>query len=162
MKFKIQATPESINSSAGLVPAGRLIDHLKFDKTLDNTTVNETTLHDVPNSSCVRSYLGLLVEGRTAFEEVEARRNDKLFSDALDIGLVPSAATMGWVCFHMPRRRIRLPRVPLRSTGCAWWLTHALRSGTMTFWRGRWALCWTLTPVPQCARIRSVVTRRGR
>ena len=94
MKFKIQATPESINSSAGLVPAGRLIDHLEFDKTLDNTTVNETTLHDVPNSSCVRSYLGLLLEGRTAFDEIEARRSDKLFSDALDVPLVPSAATM--------------------------------------------------------------------
>ncbi len=94
MHINIQSTTEQINSNAGLVPAGQLIDYLGFDKTLDNTAVNETTLHDVPNSSCVRSYLGLLVEGRTAFDEVEDRRSDKLFSDALDVPLVPSAVTM--------------------------------------------------------------------
>ena len=56
--------------------------------------VNGVTCPDHANSACLRSYIGLLAEGRTAFDEIEMRRGDRLFRDGLGLAAVPSAPTM--------------------------------------------------------------------
>ena len=48
----------------------------------------------VSNSDVLRSYLGLLVQGKSDFDAVEGYRGDKFFKAALGIGLLPSSPTL--------------------------------------------------------------------
>ena len=48
----------------------------------------------VSNSDVLRSYLGLLVQGKSDFDAVENYRGDKFFKEALGIGLLPSSPTL--------------------------------------------------------------------
>ena len=48
----------------------------------------------VATSAIVRSYLGLLVRGKSDFDAIENLRGDKFFKHALGIGLLPSSPTL--------------------------------------------------------------------
>ena len=48
----------------------------------------------VANSDIVRSYLGLLVQGKSDFDAIENFRGDAFFKQALGIGLLPSSPTL--------------------------------------------------------------------
>jgi hypothetical protein len=48
----------------------------------------------VSNSDVLRSYLGLLVQGKSDFDAIEGLRGDKFFKEALGIGLLPSSPTL--------------------------------------------------------------------
>ena len=48
----------------------------------------------VSNSDVLRSYLGLLVQGKSDFDAVESYRGDKFFKEALGISLLPSSPTL--------------------------------------------------------------------
>ena len=48
----------------------------------------------VANSDIVRTYLGLLTQGKSDFDAVENFRGDAFFKQALDIGLLPSSPTL--------------------------------------------------------------------
>jgi Transposase DDE domain group 1 len=48
----------------------------------------------VSNSDVLRSYLGLLVQGKSDFDAVEGYRGDKFFKEALGIELLPSSPTL--------------------------------------------------------------------
>ncbi|WP_415840596.1 transposase, partial [Roseateles saccharophilus] len=48
----------------------------------------------VANSDIVRSYLGLLVQGKSDFDAIENFRSDAFFKQALGIGLLPSSPTL--------------------------------------------------------------------
>ena len=48
----------------------------------------------VATSDIVRSYLGLLVQGKSDFDAIENLRGDKFFKQALGIGLLPSSPTL--------------------------------------------------------------------
>ena len=48
----------------------------------------------VANSDIVRSYLGLLVQGKSDFDAIENFRGDAFYKQALGIGLLPSSPTL--------------------------------------------------------------------
>ena len=48
----------------------------------------------VSNSDVLRSYVGLLVQGKSDFDAVENYRGDKFFKESLGIGLLPSSPTL--------------------------------------------------------------------
>ena len=48
----------------------------------------------VASSDIVRSYLGLLVQGKSDFDAIENLRGDKFFKQALGIGPLPSSPTL--------------------------------------------------------------------
>ena len=48
----------------------------------------------VANSDIVRSWLGLLTQGKRDFDAVENFRGDAFFKQALNIGLLPSSLTL--------------------------------------------------------------------
>jgi Transposase DDE domain group 1 len=48
----------------------------------------------VANSDVLRSYLGLLVQGKSDFDAIENLRGDAFFKQALGIGLLPSSPTL--------------------------------------------------------------------
>lgn len=48
----------------------------------------------VSNSDIVRSYLGLLVQGKSDFDAIEGYRGERFFKQSLGIGLLPSSPTL--------------------------------------------------------------------
>ena len=48
----------------------------------------------VANSDILRSYLGLLVQGKSDFDAIENHRGEKFYKKALGIGLLPSSPTL--------------------------------------------------------------------
>ena len=56
-------------------------------------------------SDIVRSYLGLLVQGKRDFDAIENHRGDKFFKQALGIGLLPSSPTL---CQRMDAQALAL------------------------------------------------------
>ena len=48
----------------------------------------------VATSDIVRSYVGLLVQGKSDFDAIENLRGDKFFKQSLGIGLLPSSPTL--------------------------------------------------------------------
>ena len=48
----------------------------------------------VANSDIIRSYLGLLVQGKSDFDAIENFRGDAFYKQALHIGLLPSSPTL--------------------------------------------------------------------
>lgn len=48
----------------------------------------------ISNSDILKSYLGLLVQGKNDFDAIEAFRGDAFFSRALGIGTVPLSPTL--------------------------------------------------------------------
>jgi hypothetical protein len=48
----------------------------------------------VSNSDVLRSYVGLLVQGKSDFDAIEGYRGDKFFKEALGIELLPSSPTL--------------------------------------------------------------------
>ena len=63
----------------------------------------------VASSDIVRSYLGLLVQGKSDFDAIENLRGDKFFKQALGIGLLPSSPTL--------RQRMDAHAAPLAEQG---------------------------------------------
>lgn len=50
--------------------------------------------HGIPHIDLVRTYLGLLCQGKNDFEAVEGVRNDPFFKRTLSIGRMPSSARL--------------------------------------------------------------------
>ena len=48
----------------------------------------------VSHSDIVRSYVGLLVQGKSDFDAIENHRSDKFYKQALGIELLPSSPTL--------------------------------------------------------------------
>ena len=90
--FEVKQLKYDLTPVAGLVLVG---DYLKtvapvlgrLDKALPVRT-------GVPNSDIVRSYVGLLAQGKNDFDAIEAFRGDKFYKEALGIGLLPSSPTL--------------------------------------------------------------------
>lgn len=55
--------------------------------------VRDTAIR-VLNSNIIKSYLGLLVQGKTDFDAIEAYRDERFFAEALGIRNVPSSPTL--------------------------------------------------------------------
>jgi len=92
--IKLQLTRERVNSNGGQVLVGALLDRFGFDGAVDAIRVGDCANRAVRTSSCLRAYVGLLAEGRTAFDEVEVYRGDELFRQALKLQWVPFSPTL--------------------------------------------------------------------
>jgi hypothetical protein len=93
MKLVIAGTDETMSANAGLAVAGSLMKSLRLGRNLNNIRLTSDE-PDISNQDVLRSYLGLLLMGRTNFEDIELYRNDGIFRVLLDIKKVPSAATL--------------------------------------------------------------------
>jgi hypothetical protein len=77
---------------AGLALVG---DHLKaLAAVLARVDAALPVRGGVSNSDIVRSYLGLLVQGKSDFDAIESHRGDKFYKHALGITLLPSSPTL--------------------------------------------------------------------
>jgi hypothetical protein len=90
--IQIKQLDYDLTPTAGLALVGHHLKALKpqFEQ-LDAALPVRT---GVASSDIVRSYLGLLVQGKNDFDAIENVRADKFFKTALGIGLLPSSPTL--------------------------------------------------------------------
>jgi len=94
MKFIIQAGREALESNGGLVLAGKIFAGLDLDRRVNAVKIDGVLEPKITNGDVVRSYFGLLVLGRTAYEDIELYRMNGFFRRALGIRRTPSAETL--------------------------------------------------------------------
>ena len=101
--FIVKQVPYDLTPVAGLSLVGHHLQRLQPQfKRMEAALAVRTV---VASSDIVRSYLGLLVQGKGDIDAIENYRGDAFFKQALGIGLLPSAATL--------RQRIDTAAVPL-------------------------------------------------
>lgn len=84
MKFKIEQSSEKINSAGGMALIGALLDKSGLNKAVDGIqTCKGKPIYS--NSSIIRSYLGLLCQGRTSFDDLTLFKNNEFYAESLGI-----------------------------------------------------------------------------
>ncbi len=81
-----------LTAVAGLALVGNYLNALQ--PVLGRLDADLPVKGGVANSDIVRSYLGLLVQGKSDFDAIENFRGDAFFKQALGIGLLPSSPTL--------------------------------------------------------------------
>lgn len=90
--FLLKKLSYDLTSNAGLALAGQFIKRMEIDKRVDHALAVMPA--GIANSDIVKSYLGLLVQGKNDFEAIEAFRGDAFFARCLTLGKVPSCSTL--------------------------------------------------------------------
>jgi hypothetical protein len=90
--FMIKKLPYELTSSVGLALVGQYFKRLGINQRID--TKFPLSGKGIANSDILKSYLGLLVQGKNDFDAIEAFRSDAFFSRSLGIGCVPSSPTL--------------------------------------------------------------------
>lgn len=88
MSILLQTTSERINGISGLSNIGLLLDQLPYLNTPSSRCGRSSS------SDIIRSMIGLHVQGRCHYEDIEAFREDCCFKQALNIGHVPSSSRL--------------------------------------------------------------------
>lgn len=84
MKFKIEQSSEKINSAGGMALVGALLDKSGLNEAVDVIQTGKGR-PIYCNSLIIRSYLGLLCQGRTSFDDLNIFKNNEFFADSLNI-----------------------------------------------------------------------------
>lgn len=90
--FIIKKLPYDLTSNAGLALVGQYMNRLAINKRIDGKF--PVGVGGISNSDILKSYLGLLVQGKNDFDAVEEFRGDDFFTRALDVATVPSSSTL--------------------------------------------------------------------
>jgi hypothetical protein len=85
LAFKIQSTTEKLESVAGLILAGEIARSCGLQDVLEK---------EKSRSNALVSMFGLLVQGRTAFEEIDLFRRNSFFKTAFNLTFVPAQETL--------------------------------------------------------------------
>lgn len=91
-KLAVTQLDYDLTPVAGLVLVGQLFERLR--PVFTQIDASMPNLGGVPTSDVLRSYLGLLVQGKSDFDAIENFRGDVTFKTALGIGQVPSSPTL--------------------------------------------------------------------
>jgi hypothetical protein len=90
--FIIKKLPYELTSNAGLALVGQYFKRLGINQRIDPRF--PISGKGIANSDILKSYLGLLVQGKNDFDAIETFRSDAFFSRSLGIGCVPSSPTL--------------------------------------------------------------------
>ena len=90
--IQVKQLDYDLTPTAGLALVGHLLKAVS--PTLAEVDAACPVRSGVATSDIVRSYLGLLVQGKSDFDAIENLRGDKFFKQALGIGLLPSSPTL--------------------------------------------------------------------
>lgn len=92
--FRILRLPYELTSNSGLALIGQFFKLMRLNQHVDPAFPVRDTAISVLNSDILKSYLGLLVQGKTDFDAIEAYRDERFFAEALGIRNVPSSPTL--------------------------------------------------------------------
>ena len=90
--FIIKKLPYDLTSNAGLALVGQYVKRLGVSARVDRRF--PVGVGGIVNSDILKSYLGLLVQGKNDFDAVEEFRGDDFFTRSLGVGSVPSCSTL--------------------------------------------------------------------
>lgn len=93
-KFIIETTDERITAHTGLAIVGDLLHYTNLSQRLNNTKLDKTENPSISNGDVASSYIGLLCQGKSDFDDIEDFREDEFFRYALNIDNVPSSPTL--------------------------------------------------------------------
>jgi len=85
MNYCIKNTTEQLENIGGLVLTGEIFKRIGLN-------ISPTT--KIKHPEVLRAMLGLLVQGRTSYEEIDIFRNSNLFKTALELDFVPAKETL--------------------------------------------------------------------
>jgi len=95
MKIRFVRSNELILSThAGLATVGALLAHTKLTKRLNHTRLTDVEHPYHSHSDVMKSYIGLLCQGKSDFDHIEPFRNDDVFQISLQLQRVPSSPTL--------------------------------------------------------------------
>lgn len=90
MRFKIEQSSEKINNIGGMSLIGVLLNKSGLNKMVDSVQTGKgRPLYS--NSQILRCYLGLLCQGRTAFDDLNLVKSNEFYIDSLGIKKLASA-----------------------------------------------------------------------
>jgi len=87
LKFTIDSTTERIENTGGLVLVGQIASDIGIE-------LDEPEYDSIPHKEIIRSMYGLLIQGRTCYEEINLFRKNELFRDAFGLNYVPARETL--------------------------------------------------------------------
>ena len=94
MRFILEQSDANLTSHSGLALIGLLMEKTQLRARLNQTVVPACPNPEISHADVVASYLGLLAQGKSDFEDIEPFREDEFFAHALGCEHVPSAPTM--------------------------------------------------------------------
>lgn len=95
MKIKFVRSKELILSThAGLATVGALLAHTGLTKRLNRSRLTKAESPFHSHSDVMKSYIGLLCQGKSDFDHIEPFRNDDVFPICLQLQKVPSSPTL--------------------------------------------------------------------
>ncbi|NEV23738.1 IS1380 family transposase, partial [Bacillus coagulans] len=94
-KLVIEATKERIVAQSGLAIVGNLLSLTNLASRLNAYRLPDISRNPVcSNGDVAKSYIGLLCQGKSDYDNIETFREDAFFALALDIQRVPSSPTL--------------------------------------------------------------------
>ena len=93
-KFIIEPTNERITAHSGLAIVGDLLYHTNLSQRFNKTKLAKMENPSISNGDVASSYIGLLCQGKSDFDDIEDFREDEFFRYALNIDNVPSSPTL--------------------------------------------------------------------
>lgn len=84
MDYLIDTTTEQLHSTGGIALVGKICERIGFG----------SASSPVSHPEILKSLVGLFVQGRTRYEEMELFRGDRLFRDSFGLAYVPAPETL--------------------------------------------------------------------
>lgn len=95
MKIQFSQSKDLIlTTHAGLSTVGALIQHSDLNKRLNRSRVNGMKTPINSHGDVMRSYIGLLCQGKSDFDHIEPFRKDDVFPICMQVRKVPSSPTL--------------------------------------------------------------------
>jgi hypothetical protein len=95
MKFEVRFSKERLITPTGLAIVGMLLSKTGIKKRFNTLKLKENANPQVKNSDVALSYIGLLCQGKSDFEDIREMQEDpEFYTDALDIKRLPSPETL--------------------------------------------------------------------
>jgi len=94
MLFKIEQSNQRITGSSGIAIIGEIIRGTEICERLDLTKLGVIKDPDYTNGEIMKTYIGILSEGKSEYEYIETYRGDEVFSTSLGMKEVPSSETV--------------------------------------------------------------------
>jgi hypothetical protein len=91
-QFELRQSTQVMTARAGLTLVGLALE--RFARLTSHIDPRFPVRAGIATSEVLKSYVGLLCEGKSDFDAIEAKRADRLFAAALKLRQVPSSPTL--------------------------------------------------------------------
>lgn len=94
MKFRIEQSNQKIMETSGIALIGKLIKKTDLSKRLNKTKIEGIKAPEYTNGEILTTYMGILSQGKSDYENAETYREDEAYKESLEIEGVSSSSTL--------------------------------------------------------------------